>query len=478
MTEPNREQIDARIGTTLGGKYMLLRVLGIGGMGAVYEAAHEITERRVAIKVVLAELTKNKEVVSRFLREARAASRIRHPNVVDILDAGQDDDGTLFIVQELLAGIDLRHFLFSRSKLSVENALQIVVPIASALTAAHRSGVIHRDVKLENIFITHGPSGEIVPKLIDFGISGVMRDGGRATSVTQTGGIVGTPYAMSPEQARGNRNLDGQTDVWSLGVVLFELLSGQCPFDGDSYNAILANVLTAPIPRVDAVEQSVPFALGNVVARSLERERTFRYSSCQAFLGALLDCEGIRDERWCEDLRAAHRSAAAVVSARVTADFNEGPGTFGVSDRRGTSAVIDVREADAREAKALNEEIDRRQAMYYAPLRKASNAGFWTISAWVALVAVLAIGVSALAMNRPMPGRMIEMDVHPLLAPMSIPATDAGLERADVWIQIPVVVVRAQSRIRSSRVNRPTVASSTPSIGRNGAPVIGLDEPR
>ena len=138
MSEPDRDKIDARVGTTLAGKYQILRVLGVGGMGAVFEAENTWTERRVAIKLMLSELTRNKDVASRFLREARSASKIAHPNIVDVLDMGEDPaDGSLFIVQEFLSGADLRHLLERRTALSPEYALEIITPIASALIAAH-----------------------------------------------------------------------------------------------------------------------------------------------------------------------------------------------------------------------------------------------------------------------------------------------------------------------------------------------------
>lgn len=319
MTEPDRDKIYARVGTTVSGKYMLLRVIGIGGMGAVYEAENSWTERRVAIKLVLAELTKNKDVASRFVREARAASKVSHPNIVEILDAGQDDDGSLFIVQELLVGSDLRHLLDSRKTLSPEHALEIIAPIASALIAAHRRGVVHRDLKPENFMLSEGPSGGIVPKLIDFGIAKMTQVG--ATSVTRTSSVLGTAHYLSPEQARGDATVDAQSDVWALGVVLFEMLSGRCPFEGDSYNAIIAQILMSPVPRLDKVS----VVLADVVAKAMKRDRALRYKNVQEFLGALLECSTLRGEEWHESLRITHRSAVDAVSSTspTPAEFDE-----------------------------------------------------------------------------------------------------------------------------------------------------------
>jgi serine/threonine-protein kinase len=279
----------------LAGKYKLTRLLGEGGMGAVFDATNQKTERRVAIKIMLSSDRPNPDLATRFLREARAASRITHPNVVDVLDMGEDDDGTPFIVQEYLNGSDLRRLLTERRSLSPRETLEIIAPVMSALCAAHKQKIVHRDLKPENIFLVRSGTGATVPKLIDFGLARI--DTGDGLSLTKSGAAFGTPYYMSPEQAKGERDPNGvQTDIWAMGVVVFEMLAGRCPFEGDNANAIMAQILMAPVPRVDAVATRVPKSLADIVARALERDRSIRYRTMAQFLGALLDCSDIGDD--------------------------------------------------------------------------------------------------------------------------------------------------------------------------------------
>jgi serine/threonine protein kinase len=277
------------LGAVIGGKYTLARVLGTGGMGAVYEAHNSWTGRRVAVKVLLTEHARRKDVVDRFTQEARATTQIAHPNIVDILDMGQDaDTGALFIVQEFLDGMDLGRWLEQHGPYAPEEAVGILMPIMGALVAAHRRGVIHRDLKPENIFLARNAGGVLVPKLIDFGISKFIDQANEERSRTQTGMAVGTPQYMSPEQARGDRDVDARSDVWSIAVVLYELLSGAPPFDAPSYNLLIVQLITQTPARIETVMTGVPAALADVLHHALEPDRDRRFHSMQVFLGALI----------------------------------------------------------------------------------------------------------------------------------------------------------------------------------------------
>jgi serine/threonine-protein kinase len=279
-------------GTVIGAKYEIVRLLGAGGMGAVYEARNSWTDRRVALKLLHPQYAKNAEVVGRFLREAKAATRIGHPNIVDVLDMGQDaEGGALFIVQEFLLGEDLGRRMGEAPPLTIREALRLVVPVMSALVAAHRQGVVHRDIKPENVFLTRGPRGGVVPKLIDFGISKVLDETGVDRSKTRTGVAIGTPQYMSPEQARGRADVDGRTDVWSVGVLLYELVAGRLPFDAPNYNLLIVAILTTPAPPIASVARDVPPALAAVIHRALEPDVADRFRTMAEFLGALLDCD-------------------------------------------------------------------------------------------------------------------------------------------------------------------------------------------
>jgi serine/threonine-protein kinase len=280
----------ARLGQLLAGKYRLERELGSGGMGVVYEAVNLWTKRRVAVKILRPHFSKDAEMVRRFLREARAASRISHPNVVDILDLGQDGDGALFMVQEFLVGRTLRQRLVADKTLPEAEARALLLPIMDALATAHELGIVHRDVKPENIFLAQAKESgqarpEIVPTLIDFGVS--KRAAPDSLDPQTTGHPIGTPLYMSPEQLRGTDDLDGRADVWAIGVVLFEALAGRRPFDASNPSDVIAQVLTRRAPPLASVAPSVSPALASLVERALEPDRQRRFASVAAMAEAL-----------------------------------------------------------------------------------------------------------------------------------------------------------------------------------------------
>jgi formylglycine-generating enzyme required for sulfatase activity len=265
----------------LAGKYELLRQLGAGGMGAVYEAVNAFTRRRVAIKILHDAFAGDANAVQRFMQEAQSASRIDHPNVVEILDLGTDPaSGTQFMVQEFLTGMTLRHRLAARGRLAVDEAITLLQPLVQALVVAHDAGVVHRDLKPENVFLAVDARGDEVVKLIDFGLSRPLREQDRL-AVTDHGRQLGTPYYMSPEQLRAEADVDDRTDVWSLGVVLFELLAGERPFRAPSYGELIVQILKEPIPRLAAVVPALPAALDLLVDRMLDRDRARRPSARQ-----------------------------------------------------------------------------------------------------------------------------------------------------------------------------------------------------
>ena len=222
------------------GKYRVVRVIGAGGMGAILEAENVRTTRRVAIKVLHGDSNRVSNAVRRFQNEARASAQLEHPNSIDVLDLEQDEGGTLFIVQELLHGETLYDRFQREGRLPWREAFDLMLPIMSALASAHRRGIIHRDVKPENIFLAQAAPNICVPKIIDFGVARVFFDA--SERLTRTDRVVGTPFYMSPEQAAGERELNGQTDVWAVGVVLYEILSGDAPFEGTDPRTLLFKV--------------------------------------------------------------------------------------------------------------------------------------------------------------------------------------------------------------------------------------------
>ncbi len=278
----------ALVGRLVGEKYQLRRVLGEGGMGAVYEALNTWTSKRVALKLMLGTDAKHEDFVRRFQREAKAIGRIEHENIVQVLDLGIED-GNFFLVQEFLDGHDLRAELDARNVLSPKETCDLLVPVMAGVAAAHAQGVIHRDIKPQNLFLMKNSSGRVIPKVIDFGIAKLMDQDDGNVSLTRTGAAIGTPLYMSPEQARGDRSLDAQTDIWSLGIVMFECLTGECPFDGNNHNEVIAKILTMTAPPLHSIGDFSQ-SLSGVVAKALERSREKRYRTMDEFREAVLSC--------------------------------------------------------------------------------------------------------------------------------------------------------------------------------------------
>jgi serine/threonine protein kinase len=271
-------------------KYRLVRLLGEGGMGAIYEAEHTLINRRVALKVLHPDLVAQPEALERFVREAQAASSIGHPNIVEIHDVGREPDGAAFMVMELLKGRDLGSALQLEGVIDPGRAVDIALQILSALHEVHRQGIVHRDMKPENIFLTIDDRMREVVKILDFGIARVEQraDTPESFSRTRTGVVLGTPYYLAPEQARGLRRFDHRVDLWSVGVMLYEMLSGARPFEGENYNEILSAILMdAPRP-LAGIAPRLPARLTAIVERALQKNPDERYSTAGELLADLL----------------------------------------------------------------------------------------------------------------------------------------------------------------------------------------------
>ena len=270
---------DPLLGQVLAESYEVMRVLGEGGMGRVYEARHtRLTGKRFAVKLLYPDLARQPEVVTRFQREAEAASGISHPNVLDVHDVNVTADGQPYIVSELLRGEELGEYLERAGKLPIADAVRIVRQICRALAAAHDTGVVHRDVKPENVFLTGDVSKleTATVKVIDFGISKVAQAGGEA--LTKTGVVMGTPDYMAPEQARGDK-VDKRADVYAVGAILYRALTGKKPFEGLDPMATLTAVLVQEPGRPTVVNPDVPLALELVIQRAMAKDPKDRYQS-------------------------------------------------------------------------------------------------------------------------------------------------------------------------------------------------------
>jgi len=275
-------------GQLLRGKYRVDGVLGEGGMGVVLDAFHVDLERRVAIKVLHSTLRDNAELVERFVREGRAASRIEGDHIARVFDVDRLQDGTPFLVMEYLDGHDLSFVRKQRVVLPIRDAIEYVLQACTAIAQAHACGVIHRDVKPANLFLTKLADGRARIKVLDFGISKVTGPLGRSEpSVTRTSLVMGSVEYMSPEQMLSTRDVDVRTDVWALGVVLFELLTAAPPFSGENTTQICAHVMSQlPVPP-RSLRADLPEAIEHVILCCLEKDRTRRYPTVDALSQAL-----------------------------------------------------------------------------------------------------------------------------------------------------------------------------------------------
>jgi serine/threonine protein kinase len=282
------------------GKYEVLDLIGRGGMGSVWQGRHASLGTRVAIKFVDPEHAQSHEARSRFVTEARAAATIQSKHAIQIYDHGVTDDGRPYIVMELLLGEPLDRRIERVGRLSLAETARILGQVCRALQRAHDAGIIHRDLKPENIFLVRSPDDdEETAKVLDFGIAKIMATPGvqAATSSTRTGAVLGTPYYMSPEQARGLRNIDHRTDLWSLGVIAYKCVTGALPFEGESVGDLLVNICTGPVPSPSAAGAQVPKAFETWFFRTMEREPAKRFSQASELASALALAAGLSVRR-------------------------------------------------------------------------------------------------------------------------------------------------------------------------------------
>jgi tRNA A-37 threonylcarbamoyl transferase component Bud32 len=278
------------VGQTIG-NYMLTAKLGEGGMGVVYLAEHPVIGRKVAMKAIHPELSRNPEVVSRFVTEAKAVNQIGNEHIVDIHDFGTTGDGEFYFVMEFLQGEALSDHLKRSAPLEAARALAIAAQVADALGASHEHGIIHRDLKPENIFlITKSHTSDFV-KVLDFGLAKLTQGDEKVSHKTRTGSVMGTPYYMSPEQCEGKANIDHRADIYSLGVILFEMLTAKVPFGGEGYGEIIVKHITAPVPSPRAINPLLQPSVEAVIMRALAKRREDRFQSMEELAKALLDPE-------------------------------------------------------------------------------------------------------------------------------------------------------------------------------------------
>lgn len=274
------------VGTTLGKKFLVRRLIGEGGMGAVYEVEHVFTKRVGALKLLHKSFASVPDVVERFVREASAAGRIENPHIVETIDAGELETGEPYMFMELLSGSPVSELIQRRRQLRFDEALEIVIQSAQALAAAHAVDIVHRDIKPENLFVCQGDQAFV--KLLDFGISKFAPHHTGDHRLTSEGTQMGTPYYMSPEQVVGRRDVDARTDIYSLGVVLYECVAGRVPFDAETLPALSVLIHQGKYTPLSQLRPDTPESFDSVLAKAIAVDPKDRYQTMQSFGEALL----------------------------------------------------------------------------------------------------------------------------------------------------------------------------------------------
>lgn len=275
-------------GDIINGRYELRQLIGLGSSGSVYSGRHVQLDRPVALKLLRPELTNDAEAVERFLREAKAAAGIGSEHIAAVTDVGQTDEGLPFLVMEYLEGQTLARAMREQRQFDTVRAARIGIQICRALTAAHDKGIVHRDMKPDNVFLVPREDGSEFVKILDFGIAKILSSTPQsAANLTASGTTLGTPYYMAPEQARAAKDLDGRTDIYATGVVLYEMLTGAVPFTGPNFSSIVIAATTSAPPPLRGHRSELPQELEQVVLKAIARDREHRYASARDLAVAL-----------------------------------------------------------------------------------------------------------------------------------------------------------------------------------------------
>lgn len=371
-------------GQVLADKYRIEERLSAGGMGAVYRATHVMMEKKVAVKVLHPALASDEQIVQRFTREARAASRISHPHALNVTDFGESENGVVFLVMEYLRGRTLKEVIREEGLLPLSRAVEIMRQVAGALDAAHAEGVVHRDLKSDNIMLEEIGGHQDWAKVLDFGIAKIQEPlGNPDPGLTAPNLVIGTPQYMSPEQCSQSSNIDKRSDIYSLGIILFEMLTGSVPFGGDSPTAIMMKQIQEAPPSVLELNAELPAGVDAVIRRALAKQPDDRYPSAGEFADAL---------------------AQAAEGAAVTAGVGVGFDTNSVA----TSTASNERVRDTLAMDAADEAtmVNAPRAPLTTPMHvpeSAADPNLWRIMIPAALVLIGVIAVTYAFMGKSNP---------------------------------------------------------------------------
>jgi serine/threonine-protein kinase len=478
------------------GAYTIVRLLGAGGMGAVYEAVHRALDKRVALKTLHPEYARVPELAERFLREGRAASRLRHPNVVDVTDVGEAN-GITYLVMAYLEGESLAALARREAPIALERVVELLLPVLSAIATAHEEGVIHRDLKPENVVLARDRLGRVEPKVLDFGISKLAR----ADALTRTAAHMGTPHYMAPELAQGAREASPASDQWALGAIAFRLLTGRLLADHDNAFAVVHAIASGRYPKLREVRPELPPAFAGTIDRSLALQPERRFVGVIAFGAALLPfaTDGVR-ARWApsfarDDAPTAIPSADIASSPQTRADVavvrpSVDPASAGTPPR--VASVGDPANPRPSEARALADARAGIEPSWGTDVELDAGLAPHARSHRVRLALAATLGVAALGLLAALALRPGHVEVEALGAPggespvaldavaapssagaATTPAPSEGA--AATPAPRPAPSGPAATRPRAERTSAPPAA--TPTAGR-GAMGPATDAPR
>ncbi|MET0596190.1 MAG: serine/threonine-protein kinase [Polyangiaceae bacterium] len=435
MSDPPSFEADtpAEVVGHMAGEYRIRRKLGEGGYGAVYEAEHPLLKRRAAVKVLHRTANMDSAGAARFISEAQAANKIRSRYIVDVFSFGKLPDGRHFYVMDLLEGEPLDRYIAEEAPVAVPEAVQLLSLIAEALDAAHAAGIVHRDLKPQNIFLVWEPSGETVPKLLDFGMAKVL--GQNAAVQTASGAVMGTPLYMAPEQALGKK-IDGRADIYALGVVAHELLTGKRPITGETAMGVLAAHLTATPPRVSEVNGAVDARLDPPVLRMLEKNPDDRAGTAGEAIA---------------ELKRAAETAGHVIAAgapRLSRPERVPVSRTGELDYGDDHALSATAADQLGSARGLEREVRARSGDAHPP---PSGVLVWPMAIVLALVG--AAGVYFFTRANPDADKEARAtaSVEPAAASVAVVAADTG-RMSEEASRAPFVDLTVQGAPRGARV--------------------------